>query len=929
MSFPIAAGGQPQFSPYKLNGSYRLRNSTTSMFLKDELDFYPLVPSGDYNGNGNTKWTISMWVKRNGVSTQQTLFQSRRKTPERTFTGFGFLASGSLIFGYSNGENYLGYLETNAFYKDPIGWYHIVAVFDTQNATSTERMRLYVNGERIVNLAGQLSPAQYSPDLTFYPGVRHSLGGLVGTSTGYTQTLDGNICEVNMIDGQALTPDSFGEYNQYGVWQPKKYLGTYGNGGSYFPMSGVNVFWAQSAYGTIVSSDVTAPGSNVEDLRRTTNLWYSTTSDGSSFTIATWDLVQARQLSSLQIASLSFSGGTSSMTVQYSNDNINWTTALVATIGASAFTYTFPFRYSARYVRLRMTSFGTNGRVAMNGFWPLSNDAGLDQSGRNNNYYILNGSPNTTTFDEPYSFYVDYTNDVPTLTDSKKSNYCTLNNLEHTGYIGGVGSAPGLISEGGITYEAPGSGTSNCTGNFIIPSYGKWKYEVLVARTPGGTGNGMIGFAYANIETGLRVPFFWSNHGLVSVGGTSSIVSGASWSTSDILGIYIDQDNKTLSLAKNDVLITTYTSTDLTIGNFELVPYTLLVRTSSPGELKFNFGQRGFVDSTLTGYNGLGTQFLRDSIDSRNYFSINTFTGTGSPLKVTTGFSPDLVMYKERFLGSGFFNTVNTVRGNTKSQSINTSAEQTNGPGDFIFETDGFTSTWTNNIGYVAWSWKKSRIAGCDIQTYTGDGTSSKLINHDLGVAPTFMLIKRLDVSGRNWVAFHRKLRVQVSTATMYFSAISSLFDGSNYFPNNPTSSTFEIGSNIDVNASGGTYLAYLWTDIPGFSKTATWTGNGNQFGPYVYCGFRPKYLLIKDAGGAVTWVVVDTVRDTYNPLVRTLYPDQATAVEGAGGRVCLVTSNGFSMNPPASSPNNNNVPNNAIVVVAFADVPFKYSLGR
>jgi hypothetical protein len=143
------------------------------------------------------------------------------------------------------------------------------------------------------------------------------------------------------------------------------------------------------------------------------------------------------------------------------------------------------------------------------------------------------------------------------------------------------------------------------------------------------------------------------------------------------------------------------------------------------------------------------------------------------------------------------------------------------------------------------------------------------------------------------------------------------------------TSSTFEIGSNIDVNASGGTYLAYLWTDIPGFSKTATWTGNGNQFGPYVYCGFRPKYLLIKDAGGAVTWVVVDTVRDTYNPLVRTLYPDQATAVEGAGGRVCLVTSNGFSMNPPASSPNNNNVPNNAIVVVAFADVPFKYSLGR
>ncbi len=180
-------------------------------------------------GNRRT-FTVSLWVKRAALGTLQYLWEggSPDSITTRLFLRFQtddtlrMATSGSAIFN------------TTQVFRDPSAWYHIVVAVDTPNATQANRTRLYVNGTEVTTFSSS-SPFSQNDDTGWNMAQAHSIGRSHIDGTGY---LGAYLTEIYNIDGQALTPSSFGETNaQTGVWQPKAYTGTYGTNGFYLNFS--------------------------------------------------------------------------------------------------------------------------------------------------------------------------------------------------------------------------------------------------------------------------------------------------------------------------------------------------------------------------------------------------------------------------------------------------------------------------------------------------------------------------------------------------------------------------------------------------------------------------------------------------------------------------------------------------------------------
>lgn len=206
-------------TPYTIDQSLR--------FNDDDSAYLSWTPSSA--GNRKT-WTWSGWVKFGNLS-YNGLFQAYSSGSALTIlnytgSGYGYKLQ---FYDYISGTDY-GYT-TDAVFRDPSAWYHIVLSVDTTQATASDRIKLYVNGVQ------QSFPATYG-DLpqnreTYINSTSaHYLGkedGLIGSY------LDGYLAEVNFIDGQALDPTYFGKTGDYGEWKPIEYTGTYGTNGFYLP----------------------------------------------------------------------------------------------------------------------------------------------------------------------------------------------------------------------------------------------------------------------------------------------------------------------------------------------------------------------------------------------------------------------------------------------------------------------------------------------------------------------------------------------------------------------------------------------------------------------------------------------------------------------------------------------------------------------
>jgi hypothetical protein len=315
------------------------------------------------------------------------------------------------------------------------------------------------------------------------------------------------------------------------------------------------------------------------------------------------------------------------------------------------------------------------------------------------------------------------------------------------------------------------------------------------------------------------------------------------------------------------------------------------------------------------------------------YFSVATWNGSGSATAtIEFGMQPDLVVIKPRnnvAANANAWVVVDSTRGTSARLSFNSTApEWTESNNVISFNSTGITVGDSHNVNknttsqYVGYGWKKGATQGFDIVTYTGTGANTT-VAHSLGVAPRLLIVKGRNVTD-GWYVLHADVPISDYlnlNNTNAKATAASVWNGSY-----PTSTVFYVGTSGAANGNGTTYVAYLFSEVAGFSRFGSYTGNGSADGPFVYCGFLPRWIMVKVvAGGTGNWVIHDVVRDPINVADKVLYPN-LQITDGTGTRFVDILSNGFKIRGTDGDQNTNG---NTYVFAAFAQNPFKYSLAR
>ena len=331
-----------------------------------------------------------------------------------------------------------------------------------------------------------------------------------------------------------------------------------------------------------------------------------------------------------------------------------------------------------------------------------------------------------------------------------------------------------------------------------------------------------------------------------------------------------------------------------------------------------------------------------------SYFNTKIYTGTGATASITgVGFQPDWVWFKNRSTTNSH-SLFDSLRGVTKNLITNsTAAESTNTQGLTSFNSDGFTvgndadvNGSSNNM--VAWNWlangagvsntagtitstvSANTTSGFSIVSYTGTGASAT-VGHGLGVAPSFLITKNR--SGTDGWIVHTK----AITATTWWdtrlllASTATAGSGAGYLTAEPTSTLFAISSFSAINASGNNYITYCFAEVKGFSKFGSYTGNSSTDGTFVYLGFKPAFVIIKNITNGNNWIMLDNKRGTYNLQSTTLYPNTNDAEDSTTTNFGMdFLSNGIKMRTSGGyTTNSNNASGNTYIYMAFAENPF------
>jgi hypothetical protein len=695
---------------------------------------------------------------------------------------------------------------TTGLFRDPSAWYHVVFVYDSAQATASNRALFYVNGVQVTSFSSATYPTLNQSTNINASGV---LQRISSRTYAVDEGFDGYWAETHFIDGQALTPNSFGQFDPiHGQWTAKKYAGTYGANGFY----------------------------------------------------------------------LDFKDPTSTTTLC------------------------------------------------------------LDRSGNGNHW-----TPNNISVAAGATY--DSMLDVPLGSGGQeRGNYSVLNPLE-------ARSNRATPSDGNLSFIL-GAGSNAPFGtpaNFLITSK-KWYWECLMGGKDAGAGDWYqlgITSARANWPAGTGLSsivggFCYFNTGNKGSGGGGTPSGygayGASFANGDILGVAFDADSGTLEFYKNGASQGVAYTSIANIGD-GFYPAFEIYRSAATGQNMYpNFGQRPFQYSAPSGFKALHTGNLPDPVikQPNKSFDISLYTGTGAARSVVNagGFRPALIWFKSRSAGrqNALFDSVRGRASGLMSDSI--SAELTAAAGNDLasFDSGGFSVGPIQNLGstntagdsIVAWQWALGATPGFDIVTYSGNGTNGRTVAHSLGVAPAVIITKKMNASGTDhgWSTYHKS----IGTNNIWLNSTNA--QNASNWPTAPTSTVFTPAVTDYSNVTGSNYVNYLWAEIPGFSKLGSYTVFGSADGPFVNCGFRPRFVMVKSSTIAGSnWSVCDTARDTYNASILELDPNNSNAeVSAVSGYALDFTANGFKIRGSRGDINGSG---STFIFMAFAETPTKFALAR
>jgi hypothetical protein len=774
---------------YNIARSVRLRSSASASFSKATVG----------TATNKSKWTTSMWVKRGLLSSNYFAFMGKTISVSANFALYFNSSTDQVVWTFSNAY----YMATNQVFRDPSAWYHFVFVWDSANATAALRARVYCNGSEITSWAvdnrANITTSMdcwNSNDLTYV----HSIG------TNGSLFYDGYMTEVNSIDGQTLTPSSFGTTNTTtGVWQPIKYTGTYGNDGFY----------------------------------------------------------------------LNFSDNSTSATL------------------------------------------------------------GTDFSGNSNTWTVNNIS---VTAGSTY----DSMTDVPTLTSATAANFCTLNPLKT-----GTSYKP-TISNANLQL-ASATATQNPASSTIGAFTGKWYFEAVVtnlAYLPGiGVCDPSVSFGTGDDwRTYAKGVTLYSNGTLFTNSSSSS--TAYVYLVNDVIGVAFDADTGKVWIAKNNTWFNSGSPSAGTgqvataTGYASLAPVFDGTTVGTNDTIVCNFGQRPFSYTPPTGFVALNTYNLPTSTITNGaaYMAATLYTGnnpsTQSVNNAVNGisFQPDLVWIKSR--SAAYYNTLyDSVRGSGATKSIYSNTSDAEGTFSTLtnlssFNSNGFTVGTTssspntlNESGatFVGWQWKKGASSGFDIVSQTLATTGINTITHSLNAVPTMVLAKKTSGS-EQWLVYQSSATTQ--SQYLGLNTTAAVATSGNLWG----SSAFTSSQIYFTGTSGNSYVFYIFAPVAGYSAFGSYTGNGSADGPFIYTGFRPRWVLWKKSntsGGH--WGIIDSGRNTYNLANLSLLADAADG-DATNVQVMDFVSNGFKIRTSDAGENSSG---DTFIYAAFAENPFRNALAR
>ena len=521
-------------------------------------------------------------------------------------------------------------------------------------------------------------------------------------------------------------------------------------------------------------------------------------------------------------------------------------------------------------------------------------------------------------------------------------NYATLNPLALP--------SGATLSNGNLTIT--GVTAYRTTPATIAMTSGKWYWENKLLTYTGSDIH--VGVCLGNFTSFqgtwvLSTAFGWGYNCQGGYGyhnNTGKNISSSARSTGDTIGLAFDADGGNLYAYVNGVVVNGGSPiyTGLTSG-----PYFPFVTTGdSNTNVAVNFGQRAWAYAPPAGFNALTTKNLprltnAAAIAPNQYFDTVLYTGTGSARSVSGfNFEPDLLWVKDRST-SAYHRLFDRVRGVTNSPGLYSNDTSSEGADNLTFTSTGFSyttdpySTGMNVNGnlHVVWGWKAGGTAvsntsgtitsqvsanttsGFSIVSYTGTGVQAT-VGHGLPTAPSFIILKSRTNATRNWATYHSSF---VPGEFIYLNSDGAkASDNSSWGP--VTSTTFQLGNGVTPNSSwnqsGNTFIAYCWAEVAGFSKFGTYTGNGSADGPFIYTGFKPRFVMVKSSTNTFRWIIWDTARDPINFATRGLAPNLAAAEVTAFDADIL--SNGFKLRDLEGTLNESS---GTYIYMAFADKPF------
>jgi len=779
-------------------GFYDTEISQSLRFNDDDSAYLSWTPASA--GNRKT-WTWSGWVKRGNLTgTDLALFGCSIDSYNRLLIIFD--ASDNINVQWRTAQGSTKRIETSAVYRDVSAWYHIVVKSDATQATASDRLKLYVNGEEVTAFSAD-SRADYTQnaDTAINSTYAHTIGEYAGG-----MRLDGYLAEVNFIDGTALDATSFGEFKS-GVWIPKAYSGSYGTNGFYLPLTSDanddsgngNNFTANNIASTDYVLD--SPTNNFATLNplggspllsnatfSEGNLKY-TSSDAYDTALSTIGMTTGKWYFETHLDS----AGTQDVGVRATPDEYD--TNYLGQSGNGGIGY---YRNTSSVLNngsSTSTFSATTGDIIQ---VALDADNGYIWFGVNNSWY---GTVDTSTG----RFTLATTDTNPTFFFAQGYRDSRVSNFGQDSSFAGNKTAQGNTDANGYGdfYYAPPSGyLALCTANLPDP------VESIDPAQDGSpqdhfntvlyTGDGASSHAITGV--GFQPDFTWTKnrnsiYGHILFDAVRGVTKRLSTDLTNAEGTYSG--------------ITSFDADGYTLGSD--------VNTNRSGYtyVAWNWKANG---SGVTNTDGSITSTVSANTDAG--FSIVSYTGTGSVATVGHGLSsaPDVIISKSRdgaknwgvYHESLTANKVLLLNGTSAMLDTTTPYNDTE-PTSSVFTVQSSITTNSSGDNYIAYCFH-SVDGFSKFGKYTGNGSTDGPFVYT-GFRPAFVMFKRTDSTG-NWI-IGDTARNTYNVIDKRLYPDSSAAEPSSIALVDNLSNGFKLRNTANPNDSGGTYIYMAFAENP------------------------------------------------------------------------------------------------------------------